>query len=225
MVQQGQRSAATCPWCQAPLEDKQYILWCPAQNAWLQWTKSLSKLRNWLREQGMEPHLRELLIEHLEGWATDTPTHTSQHNCTLLDDQSQIRWDHMLDSWLSQYWHVYQEQAWQQVFSRKLSARWMSALIQKLWGISWDMWEHCNNKLHGDSVVTQHITHSLIDEQITLLYTGGVQQFPRDALKFLSTPLDTVLNYILASKQLWVESIKAAQQWCQHHEFGKYLSK
>jgi len=74
------------------------------------------------------------------------------------------------------------------------------------------MWEQCNNELHGRAIKQQQILHSLANEQIRKMYAGGTQQLPRDALHFLQTPMEITLAYPLASKQLWVESVKLAQQ-------------
>jgi len=79
-----------------------------------------------------------------------------------------------------------------------------------MWDVSWDMWEHRNKELHEGDTAQQAILHSAVDAQIKKLYEGGAQQLPRDALKFLQTPQETVLLYSLTSKQLWLESVKAA---------------
>ena len=69
--------------------------------------------------------------------------------------------------------------------SRKSSLQWMAALIQKLWEVSWDMWDHCNKELYAGTEIQQQITHSLVNDKIKALYEGGAQQLPQDVLKFL----------------------------------------
>jgi len=101
----------------------------------------------------------------------------------------------------------------------------MAALIQKLWEVLWDMWDHQNKELHAGTAQQQQILHSRVNKQIKELYTGGAQQLPRDVLKFLHTPKEVVLQYPLASKQLWVKSVTTAQQCQKVHDYGKYLGK
>ena len=101
----------------------------------------------------------------------------------------------------------------------------MAALIQKLWDVSWDMWEHRNQELHNSTENQQQIIHSLVNEQIKKLYVGGAQQLPRDALKFLHQPMDTILKYPLTSKQIWLDAVQLAQTRRQRHEYGKYLGE
>jgi len=88
----------------------------------------------------------------------------------------------------------------------------MSALIQKLWDIAWDMWDHHNKELHLGGQEQQQILHSAVNAQIEAAYKGGAQQLPWDAFHLLKTSKTTVLQYPLESKQLWLASIQAAQQ-------------
>jgi len=131
----------------------------------------------------------------------------------------------MLDGWLTRGWRNHQEKIWKHAKSRKSSLRWTAALIQKLWDVSWDMWDHRNKELFAGTPIQQQITHSLVDDQIKELYAGGAQQLPWDALKFLRQPVETILQYPLASKQIWLDAIRTAQQRRQQHEYGRYLGE
>jgi len=114
---------------------------------------------------------------------------------------------------------------WKSGKSQKSSLCWMAALIQKLWEVLWDMCDHCNKELHtAGTAIQQQIMHSLND-QITALYAGEAQQLPCNTLKFLQTPKEVVMQYPVASKQLWVELVKTAQQCRKVHDFRKYLGK
>jgi len=108
---------------------------------------------------------------------------------------------------------------------RKSSLQWTAALIQKLWDISWNMWDHWNKELHSGRQAQQQIIHSAVNDQIVEAYASGAQQLPRDALHLLHSPIVTILEYPLDSKQLWLESIHVAQQCRQQHEFGRYHSE
>jgi len=79
----------------------------------------------------------------------------------------------------------------------KSSLQWTVALIQKLWDIAWDMWEHQNKALHGGHPAQQQILHLVVDNQIWILYRGGPQHLPWDSLRFITQPLDIILGYSL----------------------------
>ncbi len=74
------------------------------------------------------------------------------------------------------------------------------------------MWDCRNKVLFAGTEIQQQITHSLVDDRIKELYAGGVQQLPWDALKILRQPLETVLQYPLASKQIWLDAVQTVQQ-------------
>jgi len=117
-----------------------------------------------------------------------------------------------MDGWISRKWRDQQECIWKSIKSQKSSLQWTTALIQKMWNVSWDMWDHRNKELHNGEMAKQIILHSAVNAQITRLYEGGTQQLLRDVLKFLKTPKETVLSYSLTLKQLWLELVKVAQQ-------------
>jgi len=50
-----------------------------------------------------------------------------------------------------------------------------------------------------------------VNNKIRALYTGGAQQLPQDVLKFLSKPMETILSYSLASKQIWLDAVQTVQ--------------
>jgi len=85
------------------------------------------------------------------------------------------------------------------------------------------MWEHCNKKLHTGTEIQQQITHTLVNDKIKALYARGAQQLPRDVLKFLNQPMETILKNLLASKQIWLDAVQVAQSRQQRHEYRRYL--
>jgi len=224
MLRRGQRSTAECPRCHAEIEDKQHIIRCPATSARTQWQSSIKKLSQWLKDQGTAIDIRIAIISHLERWAQGENSQEDTEQ-PFIGEQQHIGWDRMMDGWISRRWRAYQDKIWKNAKSRKSSLRWTAALIQKLWDVSWDMWEHRNQELHNSTENQQQIIHSRVNEQIKTLYAGGAQQLPRDALKFLQQPMDTILKYPLASKQIWLDAVQSAQTRRQRHEYGKYLGE
>jgi len=171
----------------------------------------MQTLHQWLKDQGMAIKIQTAIMTNLEWWVTnDTTPRPSMDDYST--EQEHISWDQMMDGWLTRGWHDHQERIWKYAKSCKSSLQWTLALIQKLWDMSWDMRDHLNKVLFAGTPIQQQITHSLVDDQIKELYAGGVQQLPRDALKFLWQWLETVLQYPLASKQIWLNAVHTAQQ-------------
>jgi len=86
MVRQGQQSMATCPWWQAEVEDKLHILRCTMPNAQQQWNTCLTKLKNWLKEQGTEPQIHNALLNHLKLWGNPTQEQGNRSNQPFGDE-------------------------------------------------------------------------------------------------------------------------------------------
>jgi len=172
-----------------------------------------------MKDQGTAPEIRSEILSQLAHWTQDKPIpeHMEQ---PFAEEQQRIGWDRMMDGWLSRKWRDRQDQIWKHAKSRKSSLRWTAALIQKLWDVAWDMWQHRNKELHAGTESQQQILHSLTNDKIKALYDGGAQQLPQDALKFLRQPMETILQYSLASKQMWLEAVQIAQERRQRHEYG-----
>jgi len=192
------------------VEDKVHILRCSADSARAQWKISMQTLNRWMKDNGTATEIRTAIMTHLEQW-TQNDNNPSNSMADFYTEQEQIGWDRMMDGWLMQRWRDHQDKIWKHAKSRKSSLRWTSALIQKLWDVSRDMWDHRNKVLFAGMEIQQQITHSLVDDRIKKLYAGRAQQLPRDALKFLRQPLEMVLRYPLASKQIWLDAVQTAQ--------------
>jgi hypothetical protein len=59
-----------------------------------------------------------------------------------LQAQDVIGWDNFFDGRLSIAWERIQESHYKWCQSRNSGRRWTIALIQKLWDVAWDLWEH-----------------------------------------------------------------------------------
>jgi len=159
---------------------------------------SLLTLQRLMKDQQTDPILQQIIVESLQQWVNEIPVQGSH---PVASGQAVIRIECLIDRWLSCSWQHHQDQVWKQYKSRRSSLRWTAALIQKLWDVAWDMWEHQNEALHSSQLAQQQILHSIVDAQIRILYGRGPQQLPLDALHFITQPLELILSYSLRSKQ------------------------
>ncbi len=121
-------------------------------------------------------------------------------------------------------WRLEQEQYWNHIRTRKSSKRWTSELIKKLWDVAWDLWDQRNEALHN-TTESRDILNSYADDQIKNVYQQGSTTLPRDALHLIREPLEVQLTKSLATKQLWLQSIQAAQDRKKRHEHGAMAGK
>jgi len=165
------QTSSKCPQCNGTEEDKQHILTCPTPEAQNLWEKHLKAIDLWLRDEGTDTHLREHLMNHLRSWPL--PPVPSPPSPPFVDNQAEIGHQYMMDRWLSREWRTYQEQIWAQICSRKLSKRWTSELIKKLWNMAWDMWEQRNEALHNSDTNHELILEKAVNDQIRQIYVNS----------------------------------------------------
>jgi len=87
MIGRGQQSTAQCPRCLAEMEDKLHILWCPAPSTEVQWTLSIQKLSQWMKDQGTALEIWMAILLQLERWAKDKPPQASKDKLFLENEQ------------------------------------------------------------------------------------------------------------------------------------------
>jgi hypothetical protein len=66
--------------------------------------------------------------------------------------------------------------------SRRTGLRWLTALIQKLWDVAWDMWDHRNRVLHDQE---HSVARDLQIQQITDEFATGSVGLAREAKPLL----------------------------------------
>ncbi len=159
---------------------------------------------------------------------TNGPTSRTSIGGWVTDMVAQCSWIHWWDSlpetsknqleWTSQW--LAQPRVWQW---QKSSKQWTVELFKKLWNISWDLWDHCNEALHHFPNACDDIMDSRINDQIQILFQQGLQAITRDSFAFFKTPLETLLTKTRHYKTQWVASVEVAMQQKKHHEHGAYL--
>jgi len=179
--------------------------------------------KQWLKDQGTKnPNLWDALLIHLDHWSQEeghmSHCHSWRTKAKLYGITCSMDGFHNIGG-PTKSKHGAQSTPRNQVGDG------LQCWSRKLWDILWDMWDHCNKVLHSSRFEQQEITHSLVNQQITKYFAGGAQTLPRDVLHFLQTLKATVLQYPLASKQLWLESVVAVQKRWRHHKFSQYLGK
>jgi hypothetical protein len=59
-----------------------------------------------------------------------------------LQTQDAIGWDNFFEGCIAHKWEHIQDAHYTWCRSRKSGRQWTTALIQKLWDVAWDQWEH-----------------------------------------------------------------------------------
>ena len=84
----------------------------------------------------------------------------------------------------------------------------MAELIEQLWRVSWDMWEHRNGILFDkEQGLLRELQMKEIDHQFELGFDG----FPRHMRTFISKTIGEVKDMEAEDRATWIEPIQAAR--------------
>ena len=125
------------------------------------------------RRSNTDPNIVEGLLQQLRQWRTGTVTpdefETTPDTQTAFDNQDGIGWQALLEGAPAKGWSDAQQRYYDALGRRNTGERWLTAIIQKLWDVAWDLWDHRNNVLHkkDDGVLRQQLQTD-IREQVNL---------------------------------------------------------
>jgi hypothetical protein len=156
------------------------------------WTQAIANLETWMQKQRTEPGIIRVICAKLLAWQSGSTEEISR-NFTLpavVQKQDAIGWQ--LSGRPALQAGEVQHRYYEFLDSRRTGLRWLTALIQKLWDVAWDMWDHRNRVLHDQehSVARDLQIQQITDEFATgsvglareakLLFSGGLHLFSND---------------------------------------------
>ena len=97
--------------------------------------------------------------------------------------------------------------------SRRTGRRWVEALIEKLWEISWTMWDHRNKVLY-DNDMHEELGDNELGNMVRVEYDKGGRDLAPRMKYLLSIDLTEVLEYSVSRKKRWLRSVQAGRELC-----------
>ena len=204
-----------CPRCPEPREVAQHVLSCPAPSTPLIWEKSMSNLRMWMESTNTMPELQDAIITRLRQWKGLTrknPTWPTLHGLRIaVAHQDELGWYNFLMGRISIEWKAVQQRYYEWLGKRNTGKKWAVALIQKVFSVSWDMWDH-RNDVRVNTVTPAKARRILVLNQLILdeYERGSMGMIARDQ-HWLIKPTGTILAYDFERKEQWVESVQLAR--------------
>lgn len=172
MVRWKQRESPGCPRC-GDFEDAEHVWKCRGSNSDHIWKNSIENLRLWMSQNDTDPDIAELLVDMLNSWREDTNTNnTPAYGLSLLQSrQQEIGYSAIIEGRLSYEWEACQQAYLTFIRSRRTGRRWVTLIIQRLWDIAWDLWEHRNGILHlTNNNHASVLEDRYLDQRITSAY-------------------------------------------------------
>jgi hypothetical protein len=212
LVKWKQHSSDLCPRCGSPGKTSENIARCPQLEAGQVWTQSLQRLRDRLQDLQTAPALVELVLAYLLSWKEDIGSPTPpvpDHLYQLVEAQSTIGWQRFLEGSISVKWQEHQARYYTAIGSKLSVRRWTTALIHKLWDVSWDQWEHRNDAVHqaAGAIRRSADIRARIEQEWV---TGGRELLPHHQHLFDGT-MDGLLSNNVSFQRAWLESVWGAR--------------
>jgi hypothetical protein len=216
-----QREDSSCPRC-GEHEDSGHVWKCHGEGADEVWEKSISALEGWMIQSQMDPDIQHTIFCYLNAWRSDsgTPLPNNFFLEEALSSQGSIGWRRFFEGWLSIEWALTQQAYYSLIRSRRTGKRWVVSLIQKLWDIAWDLWEHRNGILHEKTNLVSDAELHTIDRNIrnSFLHLRSIS-LPAHDRHLLSISLTRLLRKDRSYKSEWLRlativlQSKAHEQW------------
>ncbi len=204
-----------CPCCGQEDEDTLHVLRCNEAGAKIKRNEAIRELDKWMHKKATAPPLLEGIIDRVSSWLLDVPP--MPVNCydslqqEAFAEQDQMGWWNFLLGRMSSKFAKSQDEYYKRIGSRQGGKRWLTALIQKMWDVSWDLWEHRNGIAHTD------MTPARIEE-LHDLRLQAKEEFAKGTTNLGSldhcrlADQQQVLSLRLLDLQSWLRGIRLARQ-------------
>jgi hypothetical protein len=126
----------------------------------------------------------------------------------VVQKQDEVGWQSLLEGRPSLGWSEVQQRYYEWIGSRRSGLRWLTALIQKLWDIAWDMWDNRNRVLHEQE---HSVARDLQIQQITAEFDMGPSGLAPAAQVHFLRGLPSLLRQQPAYQTAWLIRIQAAR--------------
>jgi hypothetical protein len=225
MVRWKQWETNQCPRCGLP-EDASHVWLCRDPGAQEVWSKALASLELSLRKWDMDPTILHVIMTYLKGWQSNEQVlyQPPRFLEDVFNEQCRIGWRRFFEGWLSTSWEALQQQFNTVTKSNRTGKRWVSALIQKIWDIAWDLWEHRNGILHEkENVVTRTMELHLNQRVMRVFLNLCSRALCSTDRHLVHLPLSKLLDCTVHYKVQWLTVAEPAlherrrQEWQDNH--------
>jgi hypothetical protein len=138
-----QRATGICPQCLPEVEDATHVWQCQDPRAIKVWTQAIANLEIWMKKQRTQPGIIEVICTKLLAWqrgsTEEIPVGTFHALPAVVQKQDEIGWQSLLEGRPALGWSEVQNRYYEWLGSSRSGLRWLTALIQKLWDIAFDV--------------------------------------------------------------------------------------
>ena len=203
-------SVNQCPRCAAP-EDHLHVPRCPAPSASKEWDLRLEAFRQWMQSQSTDPAIISFFVHLLTSIrsfnSSCRPTLGSGHFRQAASAQLTIGAQGLLEGLLSSHWAIVQQLYYSRIKTRRTGKRWLSLVVQQLWLLGFQMWEHRNAVKYSDHSVSNKRLSRQVNNGIRRQHAMGPADLPPPTRSMFSKRLEKLLRLSLHERQQWLRLV------------------
>ena len=128
-----------------------------------------------------------------------------------MKKQKEIGWQAFLEGTPATGWSDVQQRYFEWIGSRKTGKRWLTSVIQKMWDIAWDLWDHRCKILHNKD---SSILHARQEDDIKTEFDKGTAGLLPHTKRMFSDGLLRVLQRNQQRREAWIVCVQAARARC-----------
>ena len=222
------RDTNECPRCSAP-EDACHVWQCLAVSTTPIRSRGMEHLDQWMQSSLTSPDIRLVINTRLSQLFQRQPItpipSLSADTQAALAIQDDIGWENFFEGCIAQAWEEVQAAYYRWCRSRKSGRRWAVSLIQKLWDIAWDLWEHRIGIVH--SAENAAILHNMafVDQEIRNQFQRGLTSLShRDHHLFQRSVYD-ILEAPIPYRRKWLHRVETARARAERRLFTTYSAE
>lgn len=214
----GFQEGSECPRCQHPDETPEHVLHCPDQRAQTAWTTTIRTLETWMIKNETDPDIIRAITTELHRWKQPhLPTRQYKPSiATAVQQQGDIGWYQFLMGKLTMQWTEVQDEYLKWLGRRRTGKAWVTALIAKVWTVSWDMWEHRNDIHHNTITPKKLLELTELKERITEQMEKGTTGLMQKDHHLVHIDHEKLQAYTPEQKRQWLASVELAREQYIH---------
>jgi hypothetical protein len=214
-----------CPLCSGP-EDARHVWQCPDNRAQVIRNKGIATISTWMDTAQTDPGIKTAISSRLHDWLSLQPITPIPHlQPTILEAlhlQDDIGWENFFEGCVAMEWEAIQDEYYSWCKSTKSGRRWTIALIQKLWDIAWDLWEHRIGIVHDTA--NAELLHNMaeVDNNIRTQFTRGPQGLATRDHALFNGYVEDILSSSILYRTKWLERVEKARERAARRHLTTY---
>lgn len=211
----GARSDPLCARCKEQPETAVHVMQCQDPAAQLGWETVMLKVSSCLEDLGTPVEVAQGIVDNLRKWqkgeSHGVPMDLREFDKQAFAAQEKLGWTAFVEGRIAIEW----EQArtgWIRQPQQRVSRRWATAMVQKMWDVSWDMWNQRNETIHAMEEAAELVR---VEDDIRQEFDYGWTGLDPEFQSLFSVGIKAVMQRTKEQKVTWLRKVKTHREYLE----------